>query len=401
MLPSRRSSSPALSHLRRFPGVQDIRAYFGRTPAGPGGSSGGGKKPPAKPEKTLSQQKDAKKKGGKKQDDTEPIDLLSDDGDFQETSQYFSKSKSSSKDSSVKRGKSRSARIDSSSEDEGEVAEPVKAAERPKREAPDEAGRDDQGESPHSWKRPKIEEPEIIVDPAALLGKKKVDRSDKSMTSGSGKKAPVVAKAAKTREETVRSFAYYAHMRTPRKVTPKPAAEPTEEEFLFDGDDVDFEALEAAATKAISTKPSSSPKLGRGIPSSGSRLPWAKDGKSSPKEKVAVAVKSDVGAKEADQPEQGKLTRSSGKSTPMSKSSPVTEKEVKKPASAKKPTNSTDVDDEGEELTKKRKAKVDDAPEEEPPKKKFNYFAHKQKLEAGPRAPGSKEVPEGKEDCLK
>ena len=33
-------------------------------------------------------------------------------------------------------------------------------------------------------------------------------------------------------------------------------------------------------------------------------------------------------------------------------------------------------------------------------KKKFNYFAYKAKLDAGPRNPGSKEVPKGAENCL-
>ncbi|KAJ3161679.1 hypothetical protein HDU86_006449 [Geranomyces michiganensis] len=40
---------------------------------------------------------------------------------------------------------------------------------------------------------------------------------------------------------------------------------------------------------------------------------------------------------------------------------------------------------------------TEDAP---PPKKKFNAFEHKQRLAAGPSAPGSKEIPEGNENCF-
>jgi replication factor C subunit 1 len=38
-------------------------------------------------------------------------------------------------------------------------------------------------------------------------------------------------------------------------------------------------------------------------------------------------------------------------------------------------------------------------PKEEP-KKKFNYYAHKQKLAQMPKAHGSKEIPVGEENCL-
>ena len=33
-------------------------------------------------------------------------------------------------------------------------------------------------------------------------------------------------------------------------------------------------------------------------------------------------------------------------------------------------------------------------------KKKFNYFKYKAKLDAGPKNPGSKEIPTGAENCL-
>jgi NAD-dependent DNA ligase len=36
----------------------------------------------------------------------------------------------------------------------------------------------------------------------------------------------------------------------------------------------------------------------------------------------------------------------------------------------------------------------------EEPKKKFNYYAHKQKLAQMPKAQGSKEIPVGEENCL-
>ncbi|KAJ3184567.1 hypothetical protein HDU87_003968 [Geranomyces variabilis] len=46
-------------------------------------------------------------------------------------------------------------------------------------------------------------------------------------------------------------------------------------------------------------------------------------------------------------------------------------------------------------------AKEEEATEDTPPaKKKFNAFEHKNKLAAGPIAPGSKEIPEGNENCF-
>jgi BRCT domain type II-containing protein len=77
----------------------------------------------------------------------------------------------------------------------------------------------------------------------------------------------------------------------------------------------------------------------------------------------------------------------------IKKEEPVVKKEtlkkdvpaVKKEVVAKKPEkNSSPLKEEGEEETKK----------------KFNYFAYKAKKESGPKAPGSKEIPEGAENCL-
>ncbi|KNC98455.1 replication factor C subunit 1 [Spizellomyces punctatus DAOM BR117] len=52
------------------------------------------------------------------------------------------------------------------------------------------------------------------------------------------------------------------------------------------------------------------------------------------------------------------------------------------------------------ETAKEIETKIENGDVEAPAKKKFNYAQYKQKQTAGPRAPGSKEVPEGAENCL-
>ncbi|OUM66743.1 hypothetical protein PIROE2DRAFT_68911 [Piromyces sp. E2] len=84
------------------------------------------------------------------------------------------------------------------------------------------------------------------------------------------------------------------------------------------------------------------------------------------------------------------------------------EEKIPEPPVKKRTINKTksDISDnkELEQKSKPVKAKIenieDELMEEEKPKKKFNYRAYLAKKNAGPKAPGSKIIPKGKEDCL-
>ena len=104
-------------------------------------------------------------------------------------------------------------------------------------------------------------------------------------------------------------------------------------------------------------------------------------------------------------------------STPAKK--PKTEKTKKIQKPIEKPIETMDTSASPEKAKKSTKSKTvkkepkkepetvpvatvtsDEPEQEKPAPKKFNYYAHKAKVDAGPKNPGSKEIPKGAENCL-
>ena len=101
-------------------------------------------------------------------------------------------------------------------------------------------------------------------------------------------------------------------------------------------------------------------------------------------------------------------------SSKRAKTDPEIKKPVKKSSQSKKLSEKMDTSASPEKPKKPKKEKSepkseaettmvgDTTAEQEAEKaaKKFNYFAHKAKIDAGPKNPGSKEIPKGAENCL-
>jgi len=78
---------------------------------------------------------------------------------------------------------------------------------------------------------------------------------------------------------------------------------------------------------------------------------------------------------------------------------PVSETVVKRRANTRSKTENQEIEHKTK-LTKATDESKNEQVEEEKPKKKFNYRDYLAKKNAGPKAPGSKVIPKGKENCL-
>merc|ERR1711892_422525 len=100
-----------------------------------------------------------------------------------------------------------------------------------------------------------------------------------------------------------------------------------------------------------------------------------------------------------EQKEEEELLPAAKKQKLDQKISP-TKKEVQSepPKVVKQEVKKEAIEDEWAPMEEGEPSQVKDTDGEE--KKKFNYFAYKAKQDAGPRNPGSKEIPKGAENCL-
>jgi len=78
----------------------------------------------------------------------------------------------------------------------------------------------------------------------------------------------------------------------------------------------------------------------------------------------------------------------------------VTKSQTEKKTNSRRKKMENDMKEETDNKPKVSAEKKDEISEEEKPKRKFNYHAYLAKKNAGPKAPGSKVIPQGKENCL-
>ncbi|KAJ3037351.1 hypothetical protein HDV00_001776 [Rhizophlyctis rosea] len=366
---------------------QDIRSFFGRKAGGGVGSARNASKPEEEPTKS--------KRGGKATKDAVEPEAT------QQKSRYFAKEKKGRKPSR--------AVIESDDEEDESEPEPVTSRKSP-RKRPN--AHDDDKELESKAKKPKTTAPPPKeVDPAAFFGGGKVERSEKTQVvgkAGTSKAKPESKKrdaGGKSKEVKTQDpdedeltevdddddgFGDFGESASKKKrgseaakttKTPpkKPAVVKKEpvvktEKSPRAGKKSDEPPARAKKTEIAQQKLEDDVKMEVDEPptASGKRaLPWQGGSKS------ADAASPD---KSSTKPSRPSSTTTTPKKAPAVKTEPAATKEsVKTPAKRKEPE---DVDEEGEK------------------KKKINYRAYMERRNAGPAAPGSKEIPEGEENCL-
>ncbi|KAJ3298144.1 hypothetical protein HK104_011137 [Borealophlyctis nickersoniae] len=374
---------------------KDIRNFFIRKDGGAPQSTSSKKGQPA--EKESAGKRGARKAGAESDDDfsTAP-----------QTSKYF-----------AKEPKKRVRRVVSDS-DEDEVPAPKEASTRssPRKRTQNKGVHSDDDDAKSKAKKPKTaaEEPKE-VDPTAFFGSnKKIKQSEKSQVIGN-----VSAKASSA--EAAPSSA----KKKPAKRPGKPKKSETQNDDFEQLEDIDIDeavladlegnalpdekqpesqksqanrkespqksqklAAEKVDTKVVGKAAKHEPlessalademaESGRTTPPTkaggGRKLPWGPGGSSSAASSPSKSAKFAPSS-------PSKSAKSSAKSTPS------------------KPPTSTSAN----ATPAKRKQPEDDEEKEETPKKKSGYqaFLAKKAANTGPKAPGSKPVPEGEENCL-